>query len=106
RPDIQADNVEETETRAVRETNERTSDRIDFFHRIFAFDGDFADSAAEKAADAVGDEIRRVLAGNNAFAQTFIGEGRDEFENRRIRFGAGDDLEEMQISRGIEKVRA
>ena len=61
---------------------------------------------AEECADAVGDEVRRVLAGHHAFAQMAVAELADEREDLGPRVRAGNHFDQMQIARRIEEVRA
>ena len=59
-----------------------------------------------KHADAIGDEVRRVLRADHAFAQ-----GRDQklfkiVEYRRVGFLACDQLNQMHVTRRIEEMHA
>ena len=62
--------------------------------------------AAEEAADAVGDEVGRVLAWHHAFAEAAVGEIVDVGRERRVGFGAGNQFQQVQIARRVEEVRA
>ena len=57
-------------------------------------------------AEVVGDEVRRVLRDDDALAQPVIGERADGFDDRRVGVGRRDHLEQVQIARRIEEVRA
>ena len=57
-------------------------------------------------ADVVGDEVRPVLRDDDALAETVIREVRHALDDRRIGLRRRDDLEEPQIPRRVEEVRA
>jgi len=106
RPDVEADDIEEAEAGAVRQADEGTGERVDFFDGEIFFDHRFGDGAAEEGADAVGDEVGRVLGAHDAFAEAAVGELFDAGQDLRIGIGAGDQLHQVEIARRIEEVRA
>src|SRR5260370_31154265 len=55
-------------------------------------------------ADSVSDEVRRVLAENNAFAERVFPERAHAIEHLRGRVGPGHELEELHVANGVEKV--
>src|SRR5665213_968769 len=68
--------------------------------------GQFLHCRSEERADAVGDEIRRILARDYSLAEMQIAEFRDEREN----FGTGgrpwNDLGQVQIAGRVEEMSA
>jgi hypothetical protein len=70
------------------------------------FDGEALNRGTEESADPVGDEVGRVFAGNDAFAEMAVAEIGDEGDDVWAGFRARDDFDKMQIARGIEEVDA
>ena len=105
-PDVESDDIEQAVAGALRKPDQRPGERIDFFDGEVVFDGQTLHGGAEESADSVGDEVRRVLAGNDAFAQMEVAEIGDECEDVRARVRPGNDFDQMQIARRIEKVCA
>ena len=60
---------------------------------------------AEKA-DAVGDEVRRVACLDDPLAKPFVGKASQEFDDGGVGVGGGNDLEEVQVARRVEEMRA
>ena len=78
---------------------------------------DFLDGHAELAhqanrlkhgegADAVGDEIGRVLGAHDALAQHAVAEIAERVEDFGPRGGAGDQLDQLHVARRVEEMRA
>ena len=61
---------------------------------------------ARHADEAVGDEVGRVLATHDALAQDALAIGCHEIEHGGIGVLVGDDLEQGQVARRVEEVRA
>src|SRR5579883_3168729 len=72
RPHIEPDNIQKAEAGRIRQPDQRPRDRIDLFDGVVALDGNLADRPAEKAADAVRDEVRRVFTWDHSFTEPFI----------------------------------
>ena len=105
-PDVETDDIEQTEAGAIGKPNERARERVHFFDREIVFDRIFRNRAAEETSDAIGDEIRRIFAGNDAFAQPPIGEVPHEIEYFVAGTRAGNHFHQVQVTRRIEEVRA
>ncbi len=56
--------------------------------------------------EAVADEVRRIFANHNAFAQHVIAELREKFKRGRIGVGGGDEFEQFEITGGIKEMGA
>ena len=104
--DIQADNVEQPERRAVGQADQRPGEGVDFFNRVPVLDRDLRQSPQKREADPVADEVRRVLARHHAFPQPQIPKARNEFEQRRIGLRSRNHFQQVQISRRVEKMRS
>jgi hypothetical protein len=57
-------------------------------------------------ADAVGDEVGRVVGEDDLLAEVAVGEGGKGGYDGGIGFGGGDDLEQAHVARRIEKMRS
>ena len=57
-------------------------------------------------ADVIADEVRRVLREHDALAEPVIGEVRDGVDDRLLRLRRRNDLEQAQVARRVEEVRA
>ena len=80
-PDVEPDDVEQTVTGAFGKPDQRPGERVDLFDGEVVLDGQPLHRGTEKCADAIGDEVRRILAGNDALAQMAIAEIGDEGED-------------------------
>ena len=106
RPDVQANQVQHAETGAVRQPDEGSGERVGFLNGVVVLQGDLGDGAAKIAADAIGDEIRRVLAVNDAFAQPAIRVLANECDHFGVGFRTGDHFQQVHVPGGIEEMRA
>jgi len=57
-----------------------------------------------EATDAVADEVRRILADHDAFAQRLFTEFNHEIDNFFIRFHTGNDFHQLHVAGRIEEV--
>ena len=57
-------------------------------------------------ADVIGDEVRRVLRDDDTLAESMIGKPRHALDDRAIGLGSRNDLEQMQVARRVEEMRA
>ncbi len=105
-PHIEADHVDQPETGALGQADQRPGQRVHFFHAEIELFGEPADFRAEETPDAIADEVGSILARHDAFAEVQIAECRDPVQDVAARFLAGDHLGEMEIARGIEEVRS
>ena len=62
--------------------------------------------AEAEGPDAVGDEVGRVLAAHDPLAEDAVGEGLEGREHLLVGFRPRDRLEELQVARRVEEVRA
>ena len=68
-PDVETDDVEEPVTCAFGQPDERPCEHVDFFYREIVFDCQTLHRGSEEGADPVGDEVRRIFAGNDTLAE-------------------------------------
>ena len=55
---------------------------------------------------AVGDEVGRILGKHNALAQAVLAKAADELGHLRQGVRGGDDLQQLEVARRVEEVRA
>ena len=77
-PDVEPDDIEQAVAGAFGKTDQRAGERVHFLDGEIVFDGQALNGGTEESADAVGDEVRRVFAGDDAFAQMAVAEIGDE----------------------------
>src|SRR5262245_46520603 len=81
-------------------------------HGIDLFDGVVArferakDLDHPEQTDVIRNEVGRVLGDDDAFTETHIRKGRNSLDNGWIRVGGRNDLQKVQIARGIEEMSA
>ena len=106
RPDVEADDIEQAVAAGFGEADQIAGERVDFFDGVVVFHGELLDGAAEETADAIADEVGRVFAVDDAFAEAAVAEFAEESEDAGIGFSAGDHLDQVQIARRVEEMRA
>ena len=72
RPDVEAHQIAETEGSRIRQADQRAGEHVHFLNGVVALLHVLVDGGAEEAADAVGDEVGRVLADHDALAEALI----------------------------------
>ncbi|MBV6465324.1 MAG: hypothetical protein PGMFKBFP_00600 [Anaerolineales bacterium] len=105
-PNVHAHEVNQAERRRARIADQRTRDRVHFVHGIAVLQDEIHPERARPEGDAVADEVGRVLAKHNAFAETNFAEPRDELRHFLRSVRRRDDLQQFQIARRIKEVRA
>ena len=104
--DVESRDVDGAERRALRPADRGARDRIDFLDRIRP-GGERLENAHEPVhRDVVGDESRRVLRDDDVLAEPAIGKVAHGRDDGRIGLGRRNELEQRQVSRRIEKMRA
>ena len=83
-----------------------TGQEVDLLHREIELDHGPKRRPEAERPDPVGDEVGRVLAADDPFAQDAVGEGLDLGDHRGIGLWPRDGLEQPQVARGVEEVRA
>jgi hypothetical protein len=81
-PDVESHDIEQAVAGAFGKPDQRPGERVHFLDGEIVFDGQALNGGTEESADSVGDEVRRVLAGNDALAEMAvaeIGDERDDF---------------------------
>ncbi len=106
RDDVDACDVHRTERRALRAADRWSGDRVRFLDRdVSPLDGTENLNGLEEG-DAVADEVRRVPRRHDALAQAHFRERRDRANGGGIGLCRRDDLEQAEVARWIEEVRA
>ncbi len=105
-PDIEADDIDEAEAGTLGQADQGAGEGIDLFDGVAAFLGELRDFGAEETADAIADEVGRVLAADDTLAEVEIAEGGDPIEDLGAGLGAGDDFRHMKVAGRIEEMGA
>ncbi len=103
---VQTDDVHGAEGRALRTADRRAGQRVDDVVTQAGTFGVHHRRDDRKHADAVGDEVRRVLGAHHALAERGHHEPLELVEQPRLGVRAGDQLEQMHVARRIEEVHA
>ena len=104
--DVNADEIGEAKGPGARPSDGGTSECIDFFNCEALFEHQVRGVEHDGDADAIGDEIVRVVREDDLLAEKAVGEGRECGEDGGIGVGSGDDLKQAHVARGIKEVRA
>ena len=104
--DVEADEVGEAEGRGLGPADGGAGQRVDLFDAQVHLHHDPHDVEDGEGADAVGDEVRRVLRVHHALAHVQIAEMGDGVHRGGIGVGRGDDLQQAHVARRIEEVGA
>ncbi len=103
--DVDADQVVQAESGGLRATDQRTRQRIDLLDGEVVVERVVDDLRAAHRHETVADEVRLVLGDHHAFAQRLGGVFDDEIDDFRVGVGVGDDFEQVQVARRVEKMR-
>ena len=106
RQHVDAGDVHRAERRAAGTAERGAGDRVDLLDRVLAAGERLERARHAVERDVVADEVRRVLRDDDALAEQVIAETRDGRDDRRIGFRGRDDLEQPQVARRVEEVRA
>ncbi len=103
---VEADHVRRAERRRLRAAEARSGQVVDFVETQAEFLRFGHHRENREDADAVRDEVRRVLRAHDALADDARQEGLEVVENGRTRMRRGNQLDEMHVTRRIEEVHA
>ena len=92
------------ENGAFRPPGCRAKNRVHFFDAVATFRHDAHGFHHAKYADAIGHEVWRIFAVDNAFAQDLLAKGRDARTDGRVRLWPVHQFQEVHITDGVEKV--
>ena len=101
---VDADQVEKAENAGPGHAHRPAADGVGFFHRQSEIHRAVDCALDPVAADPVGDEARRVVAGDDRLAEPDIAEPADRSDDRRIGPRARDGLQQAQIARRVEEM--
>ena len=90
RPDIQAYKIQQPVTGALGQSDERTGKRVDFFDGQSHLDRQILHRSAQETADAIGNEVGRVLARHYALTQMPVGKIGNVIAHRGQGLRSGD----------------
>ena len=104
--DIEADQVIQVEGGGLGPSDQGTGQAIDFFDGVAVIEGVVGGLRAGERHEAIADEIGCIFAKDSALAQHVGAKAQHEVGDRIVSTGVGDDFQQAQITRRIEKVRA
>ncbi len=104
--DVEPCDIHRPERGALGAAERRASDGVNFLDGVLARFERLQHVHDGEEPDVIGDEIRPVLCDHDPFAETDIREAGHALDDRRIRLRRRNDLDEMQIPRRVEEVRA
>ena len=104
--DVDADQVGEAEGSGARPADGGAGERVDFFDGEALLEHQVGGVEHDGDADAVGDEVGRVVGEDDLLAEEAVGEGGEGGEQRGIGFGGGDEFKQAHVARRIEEVGA
>ena len=102
---IETDQIQGAEGGALRPAHRRAGDRIDFFYAEPGLHHLAQGDKQAVGADAVGDEVRRILGEDHALAEPLLGKAAHGGDCLRLRQPSGDDLEQFHVARRVKKMR-
>ena len=101
--DIETDHVGEAEAAGTGPTQDAASQYIHVFYREALLLHQCYGLEHDVDADAVGDEVGRVMSVDDGFAEAAVGEIGDGRYGGRIGVGGGNDLKQPHVSGGLKK---
>ena len=104
--DVDADHVGEAEGAGAGPADGGAGEGVGFLDGEALLKHERGGGEHDGYADAVGDEVGRVIGEDNLLAEEAIGECGKGGEQRGIGFGDGDELEEAHVARRIEEMAA
>ena len=104
RQDIDADKVGKAKGSGARPANGGTGKRINLFNGEPLFQHQIRSVEQHRDADAVGDEVWRVMRKDDFLAEHAVGKSGKSSDQLGIAFLRGDYFKEAHVARRIEKV--
>jgi hypothetical protein len=81
--DVETDQIKRTEGRRLRTTDRRARHLVDFFDRVTVLEHRLDRKQRAEGADPIGDEVRTIFRGHDAFAETLIEKAVEEARDRQ-----------------------
>ncbi len=103
---IEADEIRQAEGRHLWPADGRAGQRVHFLDAEVHLLHQAHDVQCGKGADAIGDEVRRVLGVNHTLAQPQVAEVRDGLHGGGVGVGSGDEFQQPHIAGRVEEVSA
>ena len=104
--DVDADEIGEAEGAGARPADGGAGQRVDLFDGESLLEHQVGGVEHDRDADAVGDEVGRVVREDDLLAEEAISESGESGDDGGIGFGCGDDFQQTHVARRIEEVRA
>ena len=104
--DVDADEIGEAKGSGAGPAEGGAGERVHFFDGEALLEHEVGGVEHDGDADAVGDEVGRVVREDDLLAEDAIGEGGKGGDDGGIGVGGGNDFEQAHVARRIEEVRA
>ncbi len=105
-PDIEPDNIQQPVAGRIRQPDHGARQRVHLFNAEVVLHRVLVGARAPHAADAIGDEVRRILADHHALAQPPVKEPFHVGQQQWVRFVTWYHLAQVQVTRRVKKVRS
>ena len=102
--DVESDEVDGAEGGGAWPADGLSCQRVNFFDAQIHLLHEADDVEHGESADAIGDEVGRVLGEDDPFAELDIAEVDDGIDEGAIGFGSGNQFEQAHVARRIEEV--
>ena len=106
REDVDADEIGEAKGSGARPAEGRAGERVHFFDGQALLEHEIGGVEHDGDADAVGDEVGRVVGEDDLLAEDAVGEGGEGGDDGGVAVRGGDDFEQAHVARRVEEVRA
>ncbi len=103
---VEPDNIGGAERGRLRPADGRAGAGVNFFDGEVHLAHQAQHVEHGKSADAIGDEVGRVLGNDHAFAHLPVAEVAERGEHIGARLGPGDQLDQLHVARRVEEMRA
>ncbi len=103
--DVDADHVGETESAGARPANGLAGEGVGFFDGEALLQHQGSGGEHDGDADAVGDEVGRVVGEHDLLAEEAVAKSREGTEERGVGLRRGNDFKQLHVARRIEEVR-
>ncbi len=103
--DVESDEIAKTKRPCLRPAHCGSGQGIDFLDAQVHLLHNAHDVQHGEGADAIGDEVGRVLGVHHTFTQVQIAEVSDGLHQRGIGIGSGNQFQQAHVARRIEEVR-
>src|SRR5215207_2636647 len=103
-PDIKTHQICQTESCCLRPPHQRTCERVHFIDGVIILKDVIHRKGTHSEEDTITDKVRCILTQHNSFAQTIFTKQGNKFNHFLCSILRENDLQQLQITRRIEKM--